>query len=133
MSKNGQKRPKIQENSSILTVGKLANFEIATVHQQTPRRLRCGLLLCIVKVSRNSTEFGLSLAQPCALRAVALTVHQQTPRRLRCGVLLCARGANTLCLVRRSVYGVRCITIRLLIFYIRLTCCDSFGIINILK
>ena len=34
------------------------------------------------KSKQNPTEFGLTLAQPCALRAVALTVHQPDTRPL---------------------------------------------------
>ena len=41
---------------------------------------RGGIFLCVVSVSRDPTEFGLTLAQPCALRTVALTVHQPDTR-----------------------------------------------------
>ena len=74
--------------------GLVLAFATLRCTSKPPQRQRCGGLLCSVKVSRNPTEFGLSLAQPCALRAVALTVHQQIPRRLRCGLLLCIVKVN---------------------------------------
>ena len=46
-----------------------------TVHQQSPRQFAVGFAV-YCKSKQKCYEFGLSLAQPCALRAVALTGYK---------------------------------------------------------